>query len=88
MPVYPAALMCDMLIEVWHFGSCLGTRNVVSLEMLGYVTCGRKTACSETLLDGIMPLPDDADAVLGALCLGWYLAETRGRNRPDGPNAV
>ena len=34
-----------------------------------------------------MPLPDDADAVLGAVRLGWYIAEARGRSRPDGPAA-
>jgi hypothetical protein len=29
--------------------------------------------------------PDDAQQVMSALRLGWYLAEVRGRNRPDGP---
>jgi hypothetical protein len=32
-----------------------------------------------------MPAPDDADTVLAALRLGWYVAEVRGRNRPDTP---
>jgi hypothetical protein len=35
-----------------------------------------------------MALPDDADKVLAAVRLGWYLAEVRGRNRPDPPPAV
>jgi hypothetical protein len=35
-----------------------------------------------------MALPDDADRVLAAVRLGWYLAEVRGRNRPDPPPAV
>jgi hypothetical protein len=30
-------------------------------------------------------MPNDSDLVLSALRLGWYLAEVRGRNRPDGP---
>jgi len=29
--------------------------------------------------------PQDADEVLAALRLGWYVAEVRGRNRPGGP---
>jgi hypothetical protein len=29
--------------------------------------------------------PDDQKQVLDAFRLGWYLAEVRGRNRPDGP---
>jgi hypothetical protein len=29
--------------------------------------------------------PDDAHKVMTALRLGWYLAEARGRNRPDAP---
>jgi len=29
--------------------------------------------------------PEDADEVLAALRLGWYVAEVRGRNRPGGP---
>jgi hypothetical protein len=29
--------------------------------------------------------PDDADLVLTAIRLGWYVAEVRGRNRLDGP---
>ena len=32
-----------------------------------------------------MTAPDDAKQVMSALRLGWYLAEVRGRNRPDGP---
>jgi len=32
-----------------------------------------------------MPTPGDAPQVLGALRLGWYVAEVRGRNRPGGP---
>lgn len=32
-----------------------------------------------------MTLPSDADEVLKALRLGWYVAEVRGRNRPDSP---
>lgn len=32
-----------------------------------------------------MPAPADAAAVLTAVRLGWYLAEVRGRNRPDAP---
>jgi hypothetical protein len=35
-----------------------------------------------------MALPDDADKVLAAARLGWYVAEVRGRNRPDPPPAV
>jgi len=34
-----------------------------------------------------MPLPDDADAVLSALRLGWCVAEVRGRNREPSPGA-
>jgi hypothetical protein len=30
-------------------------------------------------------MPEDADAVVAALRLGWYMAEVRGRNRPGGP---
>jgi hypothetical protein len=29
--------------------------------------------------------PDDAKEVMSALRLGWYLAEARGRNKPNGP---
>src|SRR5215469_1439429 len=32
-----------------------------------------------------MPTPGDSLQVLGALRLGWYVAEVRGRNRPGGP---
>jgi hypothetical protein len=32
-----------------------------------------------------MPAPDDALEVVGALRLGWYMAEVRGRSRPAGP---
>lgn len=32
-----------------------------------------------------MTLPADADQVAKALRLGWYVAEVRGRNRPDPP---
>ena len=32
-----------------------------------------------------MTAPDDSDAVLGMVRLGWYMAEVRGRNRPDMP---
>ena len=32
-----------------------------------------------------MTAPDDAQQVMSALRLGWYLAEVRGRNRPGGP---
>jgi hypothetical protein len=32
-----------------------------------------------------MPAPGDSAKVLSALRLGWYVAEVRGRNRPDGP---
>ncbi len=32
-----------------------------------------------------MSVPDDADIVLAAVRLGWYVAEVRGRNRPDAP---
>jgi hypothetical protein len=32
-----------------------------------------------------MPAPADANKVLSALRLGWYVAEVRGRNRPGGP---
>jgi len=32
-----------------------------------------------------MPVPDDAAALVDAMRLGWYIAEVRGRNRPDGP---
>jgi hypothetical protein len=32
-----------------------------------------------------MPAPGDSATVLSALRLGWYVAEVRGRNRPDGP---
>lgn len=32
-----------------------------------------------------MALPNDSAKVLNAFRLGWYLAEVRGRNRPDGP---
>jgi hypothetical protein len=35
-----------------------------------------------------MTIPDDAEKVLAAVRLGWYLAEVRGRNRPDPPPAV
>src|ERR1700686_5521638 len=30
-------------------------------------------------------MPDDSEQVLSAIRLGWYVAEVRGRNRPDGP---
>ena len=32
-----------------------------------------------------MTIPDDADRVLTAIRLGWFIAEVRGRNRPDAP---
>lgn len=32
-----------------------------------------------------MAAPEDSAEVLSALRLGWYLAEVRGRSRPDGP---
>ncbi len=32
-----------------------------------------------------MPAPEDADEVVFALRLGWYIAEVRGRNWPAGP---
>lgn len=32
-----------------------------------------------------MAAPDDAEAVLAAVRLGWCMAEVRGRNRPDAP---
>jgi hypothetical protein len=32
-----------------------------------------------------MQMPEDADAVVSAIRLGWALAEVRGRNRPGGP---
>jgi hypothetical protein len=32
-----------------------------------------------------MTQPSDSDLVLTAIRLGWYVAEVRGRNRPDGP---
>jgi hypothetical protein len=32
-----------------------------------------------------MPVPDDAAAHVDATRLGWYIAEVRGRNRPNGP---
>ena len=32
-----------------------------------------------------MTSPDDTDVVLSALRLGWYIAEVRGRNRPNAP---
>ena len=32
-----------------------------------------------------MPSPADSDGVISALRLGWYVAEVRGRNRPDAP---
>jgi hypothetical protein len=35
-----------------------------------------------------MTVPADADKVLGAIRLGWCLAEVRGRNRPDPPPSV
>ena len=35
-----------------------------------------------------MPPPADRDAVQSAIRLGWYVAEVRGRNRPDGPRGV
>src|SRR5690242_8786095 len=34
-----------------------------------------------------MAVPGDADDVLAAVRLGWYLAEVRGRNRLDSPEA-
>ena len=34
-----------------------------------------------------MPVPQDADIVLAAVRLGWYVAEARGRNRPDAPHS-
>lgn len=34
---------------------------------------------------GVVPAPDDAEAVLAAVRLGWCMAEVRGRNRPDAP---
>lgn len=34
-----------------------------------------------------MSVPDDSTEVLKALRLGWYLAEVRGRNWPNGPQA-
>jgi hypothetical protein len=30
-----------------------------------------------------MPVPDDAAALVDAMRLGWYMAEVRGRNRPN-----
>ncbi|MGA8372075.1 MAG: hypothetical protein WB765_18230 [Acidimicrobiales bacterium] len=36
-------------------------------------------------LKEIMPSPADSDDVISALRLGWYVAEVRGRNRPDAP---
>jgi hypothetical protein len=33
-----------------------------------------------------MPVPDDAAALVDAMRLGWYMAEVRGRNRPDDPS--
>src|SRR6266571_1458413 len=35
-----------------------------------------------------MPAPDDADLVLSAIRLGWYMAEVRGRNRPSAPDGL
>lgn len=32
-----------------------------------------------------MTVPSDTDQVLSAVRLGWYVAEVRGRNRPNGP---
>jgi len=32
-----------------------------------------------------MTVPDDADRVMTAVRLGWFIAEVRGRNRPDAP---
>src|ERR1700688_2152738 len=36
-------------------------------------------------LEPTMTEPSDTDLVLSAVRLGWYLAEVRGRNRPNGP---
>jgi hypothetical protein len=35
-----------------------------------------------------MTSPADSDEVLSAVRLGWYLAEVRGRNRPNGPEPL
>jgi hypothetical protein len=37
------------------------------------------------VMDGAMAVPEDSGRVLTAIRLGWYLAEVRGRNRPDAP---
>lgn len=36
-------------------------------------------------MEGAVLLPDDSADVINAFRLGWYVAEVRGRNRPDGP---
>src|SRR5262249_1301254 len=35
--------------------------------------------------EGPEALPDDDQQVIAAFRMGWYLAEVRGRNRPNGP---
>lgn len=35
-----------------------------------------------------MPTPEDSPQALGALRLGWYVAEVRGRNRPGGRQPI
>lgn len=33
-----------------------------------------------------MTTPADSETVLKVLCLGWYVAEVRGRNRAEAPS--
>jgi hypothetical protein len=70
------SLAARLCIEVWI---CIG------LGMPRYAGMPGTSRVESACWDSPMPLPDDADMVLSALRLGWFVAEVRGRNRPDPP---